>query len=181
MWQKILRNCCFILLLLAVSFLYRAPDALPVREVPRGHRAHWRPRWLRWSRRKRRLSLVRYVLMCLCLRVLVHLLVHLLVLMHLLVLVHVSVVCYNVVPTSHVLMMLKGEHTLFANAPNISLSFCLCVLRLHHAKFECNYGVPLIDFDRLFGTWYVSFFLPTLYFHTSSCAWKQLAYFTSIC
>jgi len=24
---------------------------------------------------------------------------------------------------------------------------------LHHAKFECNYGVPLIDFDRLFGTW----------------------------
>jgi len=24
---------------------------------------------------------------------------------------------------------------------------------LHHAKFECNYGVPLIDFDRLFGSW----------------------------
>jgi len=24
---------------------------------------------------------------------------------------------------------------------------------LHHARFECNYGVPLIDFDRLFGTW----------------------------
>jgi len=24
---------------------------------------------------------------------------------------------------------------------------------LHHAKYECNYGVPLIDFDRLFGTW----------------------------
>lgn len=24
---------------------------------------------------------------------------------------------------------------------------------LHHAKFECNYGVPLVDFDRLFGTW----------------------------
>lgn len=24
---------------------------------------------------------------------------------------------------------------------------------LHHAKFECNYGVPLINFDRLFGTW----------------------------
>lgn len=24
---------------------------------------------------------------------------------------------------------------------------------LHHHKFECNYGVPLIDFDRLFGTW----------------------------
>ena len=22
-----------------------------------------------------------------------------------------------------------------------------------HAKYECNYGVPLIDFDRLFGTW----------------------------
>lgn len=24
---------------------------------------------------------------------------------------------------------------------------------LHHAKYECNYGVPLVDFDRLFGTW----------------------------
>ena len=24
---------------------------------------------------------------------------------------------------------------------------------LHHARFECNYGVPLMDFDRLFGTW----------------------------
>ena len=24
---------------------------------------------------------------------------------------------------------------------------------LHHHRFECNYGVPLIDFDRLFGTW----------------------------
>eukprot|EP01012_Entosiphon_sulcatum_P057982 TRINITY_DN81899_c0_g1_i1.p1 TRINITY_DN81899_c0_g1~~TRINITY_DN81899_c0_g1_i1.p1 ORF type:complete len:334 (+),score=41.23 TRINITY_DN81899_c0_g1_i1:27-1004(+) len=24
---------------------------------------------------------------------------------------------------------------------------------LHHAKFECNYGVPLINFDKLFGTW----------------------------
>jgi len=24
---------------------------------------------------------------------------------------------------------------------------------LHHAHFEVNYGVPLIDFDRLFGTW----------------------------
>jgi sterol desaturase/sphingolipid hydroxylase (fatty acid hydroxylase superfamily) len=24
---------------------------------------------------------------------------------------------------------------------------------LHHAFFECNYGVPLIDFDRLFGTY----------------------------
>lgn len=25
---------------------------------------------------------------------------------------------------------------------------------LHHAKFECNYGVPFpIDFDKLFGTW----------------------------
>jgi len=24
---------------------------------------------------------------------------------------------------------------------------------LHHAFFECNYGVPLIDFDKLFGTW----------------------------
>jgi len=24
---------------------------------------------------------------------------------------------------------------------------------LHHAKFECNYGVPLVDFDKLFGTW----------------------------
>ncbi|KAK3245966.1 hypothetical protein CYMTET_44484 [Cymbomonas tetramitiformis] len=24
---------------------------------------------------------------------------------------------------------------------------------LHHAKFECNYGVPLIPFDKLFGTW----------------------------
>jgi len=24
---------------------------------------------------------------------------------------------------------------------------------LHHATFECNYGVPLVDFDRLFGTW----------------------------
>jgi len=24
---------------------------------------------------------------------------------------------------------------------------------LHHASFECNYGVPLIDFDRLFGTY----------------------------
>ena len=25
---------------------------------------------------------------------------------------------------------------------------------LHHAKFECNYGVPFpIDFDRMFGTW----------------------------
>jgi len=24
---------------------------------------------------------------------------------------------------------------------------------LHHAKFECNYGVPLIPFDNLFGTW----------------------------
>ncbi|CAF3804228.1 unnamed protein product [Rotaria sordida] len=24
---------------------------------------------------------------------------------------------------------------------------------LHHALFECNYGVPLIDFDRLFGTY----------------------------
>lgn len=24
---------------------------------------------------------------------------------------------------------------------------------LHHAKYECNYGVPLIDFDRMFGTW----------------------------
>jgi len=24
---------------------------------------------------------------------------------------------------------------------------------LHHSKFECNYGVPLIDFDKLFGTW----------------------------
>jgi len=24
---------------------------------------------------------------------------------------------------------------------------------LHHANPECNYGVPLVDFDRLFGTW----------------------------
>ena len=24
---------------------------------------------------------------------------------------------------------------------------------LHHARFECNYGVPLIDFDSLFGTY----------------------------
>ena len=24
---------------------------------------------------------------------------------------------------------------------------------LHHARFECNYGVPLMDFDRMFGTW----------------------------
>ena len=25
---------------------------------------------------------------------------------------------------------------------------------MHHAKFECNYGVPFpIDFDRMFGTW----------------------------
>ena len=24
---------------------------------------------------------------------------------------------------------------------------------LHHAVFECNYGVPLIDFDRFFGTY----------------------------
>jgi len=25
---------------------------------------------------------------------------------------------------------------------------------LHHAKFECNYGVPFpIDFDKIFGTW----------------------------
>ena len=24
---------------------------------------------------------------------------------------------------------------------------------LHHQKFDCNYGVPLIDFDFLFGSW----------------------------
>jgi len=24
---------------------------------------------------------------------------------------------------------------------------------LHHAKYECNYGVPLVNFDGLFGTW----------------------------
>jgi lathosterol oxidase len=24
---------------------------------------------------------------------------------------------------------------------------------LHHHLYECNYGVPLIDFDRLFGSW----------------------------
>jgi sterol desaturase/sphingolipid hydroxylase (fatty acid hydroxylase superfamily) len=24
--------------------------------------------------------------------------------------------------------------------------------QLHHAKYECNYGVPLMDFDRMFGT-----------------------------
>jgi hypothetical protein len=24
---------------------------------------------------------------------------------------------------------------------------------LHHTYFECNYGVPLLDFDRLFGTY----------------------------
>ena len=24
---------------------------------------------------------------------------------------------------------------------------------LHHAKFDCNYGVPLIDFDWMFGSW----------------------------
>lgn len=24
---------------------------------------------------------------------------------------------------------------------------------LHHASFDCNYGVPLIDFDKLFGSW----------------------------
>jgi len=24
---------------------------------------------------------------------------------------------------------------------------------LHHAKFECNYGTPLVDFDKLFGSW----------------------------
>lgn len=24
---------------------------------------------------------------------------------------------------------------------------------LHHAHFECNYGVPLLNFDKLFGTW----------------------------
>jgi sterol desaturase/sphingolipid hydroxylase (fatty acid hydroxylase superfamily) len=24
---------------------------------------------------------------------------------------------------------------------------------LHHTFFECNYGVPSIDFDRLFGTY----------------------------
>ena len=25
---------------------------------------------------------------------------------------------------------------------------------LHHAKFECNYGVPFpVDFDKMFGTW----------------------------
>ena len=28
---------------------------------------------------------------------------------------------------------------------------------LHHAKFECNYGVPFpINLDKLFGTWVVS-------------------------
>ncbi|CAF5156854.1 unnamed protein product, partial [Rotaria sp. Silwood1] len=24
---------------------------------------------------------------------------------------------------------------------------------LHHATFECNYGIPLINFDRLFDTY----------------------------
>jgi len=41
-----------------------------------------------------------------------------------------------------------GGHDGFAN-PGGDADFHY----LHHAKFECNYGVPLIDFDSLFGTW----------------------------
>jgi len=42
-----------------------------------------------------------------------------------------------------------GGHDGFDNPPGGGGDFHY----LHHAKYECNYGVPLVDFDRLFGTW----------------------------
>jgi len=42
-----------------------------------------------------------------------------------------------------------GGHDGYANPPGGGADYHY----LHHARFECNYGVPLINFDKLFGTW----------------------------
>jgi len=42
-----------------------------------------------------------------------------------------------------------GGHDGYSNPPGGGADYHY----LHHAKFECNYGVPLINFDKLFGTW----------------------------
>jgi len=42
-----------------------------------------------------------------------------------------------------------GGHDGFANPPGGGSDYHY----LHHSKYEYNYGVPLINFDKLFGTW----------------------------
>jgi len=42
-----------------------------------------------------------------------------------------------------------GGHDGYASPPGGGADYHY----LHHSKYEYNYGVPLINFDKLFGTW----------------------------